>query len=390
MEDARFQSELRRIWDEVARRAPVTSRDLDPKLVDTIRGLHALRDVPPPDPAYAMRLRERLMHATAIPMPLADPLTRPVPEGQSTPPTRPAILLPLPRPRGRWAVAQLATAALLLLTLISSLLIFGLGRPWQPNVPAFLPAVGGTPEPVQSITTETMLDASTYALSDGPGIVVFKRLTLQPSPKPLVVLPLTGPVFVLVDSGELTATAARVEHQLEAGNTFSPAEPKQEVALRATGVETAVVYLVYLQTGPDLPFPRDPVLQTLEVLIDGSTDGLLGCPCRVQLERFTLPPGSALRPVPANRWSWFAIGEGVLGLTLEGERLPYLFKPGEERTFRPGQYLPIDLVPVDQPGTRMTIRNAGDDPLVLFRLTLIPGEMGVSGGATSRDGTPSG
>jgi hypothetical protein len=389
MEDTRFRSELRRFWDEMARGEPASPGGLDPELIDTIRRLHALRDVPPPDPTYATRLRESLIYATSVSLPLADPLTRPVLTEQLKPPARRAILPPLPRPRGRWAVAQLATAALLLLTLISSLLVFGPGRSWQPAMPAYLPAISGTPEPRERVTTETLLDATTYGRAAGPGIVVFKRLTLQPSPKPLVVLPLTGPVFVLVDSGELTATAAGVEHRLAAGDSFSPAEPSQEVALRATGVETAVAYVVYLQTGPDLPFPRDPVRQTLEVLIGGSTDGLLGCPCRLQVERFTLPPGSALPPLQANRWTWFAIGEGVLGLTLEGERLPYGFDAGEERTFRPGQYLPIDLVPLDQPDTRMTLRNAGDDPLVLFRLTLTSGDTGGSSGAASLDATPS-
>src|SRR5215216_1417761 len=141
MEDARFRSELRRFWDAIARGEPAASGDLDPELVDTIRRLHALRDVPPPDPTYCMRLRESLMHATSVSLPPADPFTQPVFNGQSAPPARPANLAALPRPRGRWAVAQLATVALLLLTLISSLLVFGPGGRWQPDLPTFLPAV---------------------------------------------------------------------------------------------------------------------------------------------------------------------------------------------------------------------------------------------------------
>jgi hypothetical protein len=75
---------------------------------------------------------------------------------------------------------------------------------------------------------------------------------------------------------------------------------------------------------------------------------------------------------------WTEVGAGALGLTLEGEHLPFRWKSGTERTFRPGQSLPTL-----QPGTQMTLRNAGDDPLVLYRLTITP--RGAEGAAT---GTP--
>ena len=66
-----------------------------------------------------------------------------------------------------------------------------------------------------------------------------------------------------------------------------------------------------------------------------------------------------------------------MGMTLEGETLPFRWKSGAERTFRSGQYLPAL-----RPGTRMTLRNAEDDPLVLYRLTLMP-----MGGGTPTAGT---
>jgi hypothetical protein len=375
MDDVRFQTELRRVWDEIARGEPATSGELDPQLVETIQRLHTLGDVPPPDPIYTRRLQESLMHTTAMPLPLADPLAQPDRNGQWPPTARPAIRPPLPQVQGRSAVIQLATAALLLLTLVGSLLAFGSGRLGQRDTPAFLPAIGGTPAAPETVTTKTLLDASTGSLPSGPGIVVFKRLTLQPSPKSLVVLPLTGPVFIMVETGELTATAAGTEHRLAAGDSFSPIESEQEVALRATGAEEAVAFLVYFQSGPDHPFPRDPIVHKLEVLIDGSTDGLVGCPCRVLLEQLTLPAGRALPPQEASRWTWLTRDKGVLGVILEGEHLPFRFKTGEERTFELGQYLPIDLI---QPGTRMTLRNAGGDPLVLYRLVLAPGAAGAT------------
>ena len=69
------------------------------------------------------------------------------------------------------------------------------------------------------------------------------------------------------------------------------------------------------------------------------------------LERLTLPPGSALPPQEAQPWVWTEVGSGVLGLRLEGDKLPFRWKSGAERMFRHGQYLPA--LP---PGTRMTFR----------------------------------
>ena len=94
MNDARFLTELRRYWDEIARGGPATPGALDPDLAATIRRLHALPDVPPPDPAFANRLEERFMQATTIPLPLADPRARPGLNGRSAGSARPWTLPP--------------------------------------------------------------------------------------------------------------------------------------------------------------------------------------------------------------------------------------------------------------------------------------------------------
>jgi hypothetical protein len=52
---------------------------------------------------------------------------------------------------------------------------------------------------------------------------------------------------------------------------------------------------------------------------------------------------------------------------LEGERLPFRWKSGTERSFGVAQ-----IPPVFPAGTLVTLRNADDDPLVLYRLTLTP------------------
>ena len=149
MDDARFQEELRRFWDEIARGGPATPGDLDPEFAATIRRLHAMRDVPPPNPAYAKRLRESLMDATSVPVPF-DLSQNPIANGLTAP--RIGWTLPSVRPaprthRGR-LVGSLATAALLLVTLVASLVAFG---PLRPKPEARLPmmAAVATPSPGQ-------------------------------------------------------------------------------------------------------------------------------------------------------------------------------------------------------------------------------------------------
>ena len=128
------------------------------------------------------------------------------------------------------------------------------------------------------------------------------------------------------------------------------------------------------ETDVDSPtWAYDPVMYTVDYLITASPDGLPGGPSHCILDRLTLPPGSTLPPQEAGPLTWTEVREGVLGLTLKGERLPFRWTSGDERTFRLRQALPIT-----QPGTQMTLRNAGDDPLILYRLTLAPSEERAS------------
>jgi hypothetical protein len=367
-DDIRRDEAIDRFWDRFARGHPEIIEDLDPVDVATIRHLHAVDDRPGPTEGFRHKLREDLLQAEAT---LSSRRLRSHPrsDDRAIQTWRRVSQTPLTGRHG--AVTQLATAALLLLTLVGSFLAFGPGGSWQRDLPAFLPAISGPPVTPQTVVTETLLDATTYGIPDGQGIVVLKRLTLQPSPEPLVVAPLTGPVFVLVESGELTATVAGTERLLAAGETFSPAEPEQEVVLRATGLEDAVAFLVYLHSGSEPRVPFNFAVHTSEVLVSGSTHGLRGCPCHLVLERLNLPPGRGLPPWEAYRYDWVKVGSGHIGLTLEGERLPARWESGQERTFRQAPSLPI--VPT---GTRMTLRNAGDDPVVLYRLTLTPHDAG--------------
>src|SRR5215207_3970277 len=66
-------------------------------------------------------------------------------------------------------------------------------------------------------------------------------------------------------------------------------------------------------------------------------------------------------------WVWFEVGEGTLGLMLEGDELPVGWTPKEEQMVRVGS---LTLSTPIAAGTHMTLRNAGDGPLVHYRITL--------------------
>jgi hypothetical protein len=88
---------------------------------------------------------------------------------------------------------------------------------------------------------------------------------------------------------------------------------------------------------------------------------------RIVFERMTLHAGTTLLIEPATGQDWVGVAAGHLGLTLVGDSLPGSWQSGREREFAAGDKLP-GLVP----GTHVTLRNVGDDPLVLLRLRVMP------------------
>jgi hypothetical protein len=366
MDDARFRTKLRRYWDEIARGEPATPDDLDPDLAALIRRLHALPDVPPPDPIFARRLRESLMHATTTPLPLTDPRTSLGRNGQSTPPVRRPILSALPVSPVHWAPARLVTALLVILVLIGSVLAVGRGWPEpQDDTPLLLPAMSGTPA-AEIVVTETLFDAAVDGLPTAWGEVVLIRWTLRPSNQPLIFPPTNGAQVFLVESGEVTVTESGGEHPLAAGEVYVVTDPEQEVTFRHGGPEEATLLRGMVVTSW-MTASADRLATSTEFLVEYSSSTLPGGSGRLVAERLTLPPGSALPPQEAGPFVWMEVGEGTLGLTLEGEDLPPGWTTGEEQAAR----FSLGLPPIPA-GTRMTLRNAGDDPLVLYRMTLAP------------------
>ena len=106
-----------RFWDQIVQNPSHPAGELDPADAATMRHLHAFDDRPGPNRDFRKRLRADLMHAHAIPV-SSDPRS-PFPLNQHTghPQRASAVSPPRVGRRGGWALIQLATAALLLLTL---------------------------------------------------------------------------------------------------------------------------------------------------------------------------------------------------------------------------------------------------------------------------------
>src|SRR5215204_4721555 len=110
----------------------------------------------------------------------------------------------------------------------------------QHAAPRFLP---GDLDP----TMETLLDATTDGLPSEFAVVGVKRWVLLPGPKPLIVPPHGGPLVVMVERGQLTATQHGVETRLAAGEMFAQGDETQEVILQVRGAEEAIIVVVGFQ-----------------------------------------------------------------------------------------------------------------------------------------------
>jgi hypothetical protein len=375
---------LGRYWDELVQGRPADPGDLDPALAAVVRQLHARDDALGADPDFAARLFADLEDQ----MPTAHlelthrPGLPPLRLGSTRGPNDRVADRPMRTPwRPVWsALAPIASAVLVVVAFVTAYLAGGLSRSAQPNEPpAQLPALMALATPAPSEPTmETLLDTTSETLPTGHALIEVIQWTLQPGPTPLTLPAIDGVVIVVPESGEITATQSTSETRLVVGDPFVPA--KQEVAFRPAGASAATMISVVVDSAHEGHgyWSTDPMAHDGQSVISTSADTLPGGAARLVVERLTLPPGSALPAHEASPLVWTGVGAGTLGLTLEGQHLPFRWKSGTERTFRAGQFLPAL-----QPGTVMTLRNAGDDALVLYRLTITP--RGAEGAAT---GTP--
>lgn len=315
------------------------------------------------------------MHAQTIPVVSAPgvPLVANGRTSQGIPAMRPLR-------RSRWFLTQLATAALVLLALAGSLLVLGPLRSRSAAWLPMLPAISGTPTAASGIVTETLIDVPNASLPTGPVQIYSGYTELQPG----VSASLGGQVGTAafyVEQGSVRISLSGVEQIVHAGEQWS-APMDGEWGLANVGDDLARIVeadvndalatsSVDADTNSKFSDPEGYadifVIQAAATLPPG-----MG---RLTLERLTLPPGATMPTVTKAQFDWIGVAAGRVGVTLEGERLPFRWDPGEERTF--GLYKSL---PGIQAGAEMTLRNVGDEPLVLYHLTIAPhGAAGPSG-----------
>jgi hypothetical protein len=218
------------------------------------------------------------------------------------------------------------------------------------------------------------------ALPRGRLRVAVDRWTLQPSSSAVKLPAHEGVVVLAVEVGQLTVTVDGTDHHLVGGEALDVANA--EFAFHNSGTAVATAYVAYAipqfsaQVGhgaDQIWLSGDPLVHTHDVVISSVAEKVPAGSGRLVLERMTVLPGSALPAETASPWIWIRAGNGILGLSLTGESLPTGWESGAEREF-PSHFQ--NLLPAIAPGTTMVMRNAGDDPLVLYRLTLEPSGKG--------------
>jgi outer membrane protein assembly factor BamB len=130
-DDPRRMDRLNRYLDDLARGAPPPPDAVESDLAATVDLLRRHDDAPAANPAFADRLLEDLMHAAGQTWqpgaaPIGGRARSPNGAVPARPRTRPS--LPMPSVRRAWPLAQLATAAMLVLTLAGVAIAFGLLR----------------------------------------------------------------------------------------------------------------------------------------------------------------------------------------------------------------------------------------------------------------------
>lgn len=338
---------------------------LDPVLAETVRRLrHLHRPIEPP-PVAADRIWEGIMngalanpglHGWRSPGPNHRRPTSSLPAAALLAPARPTRLVPW----GGW----LAAAALVLLALAWAWIAVGNGRLPIERAPAVAPG-DLIPAPTD-IRVERLVDIAVEDLPAGEMDIWVERVRFRPGPARIVTSdPFPAPNVIAVDTGEIGAEFGGQEHLMRSGDQLVIPADMVNAQWNAGAAEAAMISISFNNT-TFVPSEWDESQIVIDGLVQPFTVEMPGGTAQVVLERLTLPPGSAM-PAEAAVIEGYGVETGTLGVTLDGDNLPYGWRPGEERTFGVGT-----MPRLIRPGTPMTLRNAGDGPLVMYRVTVAP------------------
>jgi hypothetical protein len=356
MNDDRADVErLRAYWDGVVHGNPTGPDDLDPSTAATVQRLHALYQPPLPTPEFRDQLKEALVATTMHPE--SGLISHPWMSRSGRSPNDHLVRRPLPSivqasapARGRWILAHVATAALLILMMVGSLVLFGPGRAHrQEEAPDAIPALGATASTPASADPTAVLAPGTTPLlrltlaEPWPGNMAFVSLfrgTYAPGGYTRDVSALAPQLF-FVEAGEVTAhlvagEGAPVNLGGKPGSapqlaTLGGASPVQVAAgeagllLTGTAVElrnegstpASVLWL--------LASPSKVAVERSEVQFDQLAGGVQQAvpppPMLVGLDRLTLAPDAAM---PAEASTETKVGPvdarrtGDLGMASDG------------------------------------------------------------------------
>jgi hypothetical protein len=358
--------QLARYWDAVAAGAAEESALADPTLAATVSRLHTLDDLPDIDPSFQRRLGATLLGANVEadtlpgprPLPVGDPGMHTSLNGHAAAqPWRVRALTSTTPLRRGWPLAQLAAAAILLLALLGGLIAIRYAT--APRPVTYLEAAGET-------QVDTLVDATLEGDSAITTPLTVERWTIPPGSATVTVPPLDGPQWVVAESGTLSAVIDGERRRLApggsllvtAGQALVLGNASQEEATALRGVATVRFVLEEYDRSV---IRRNPALSaSAHPALPAGVSHLL-------FERLTLPPGAILSIEPVSGRDWVSVVRGELGLTLGGDALPTGWQSGHEQEIGAGESLPGLAV-----DTKVSLRNIGEEPLVLLRLRLTP------------------
>lgn len=343
---------------------------LDPDLRRTIDQMRILRqrDRPSPDPAFTNRLEREVLDAfyqiygESIPPRATPPLALNGHVSRQEPDAHGLVAL---GGRQKWTGASLATAALLLLTLTAGLIAgWAFSRPHSSMVL----------EAAHSPAVETLVDSTIEGAAKDWTPMTVEHWTFQPGPAALTIPALEGPQWLVADTGSAVIIIDGVSQDLPTDSVVViPAGAA--LVVRNPGNSALSMYRGVAAAGFSFEDYDRGVISKETALDTEAHEALPPGTSRVVFERLTLYAGTTFLLEPVSGQDWLDIASGELGVTLIGDGVPLNWQSGHEREIAGGEMLPA-LVP----GTRVSLRNIGNDPLVLLRLRVI------SSASTSKSG----
>jgi mannose-6-phosphate isomerase-like protein (cupin superfamily) len=363
-----------RYWDAITR-GERPADHIDRSLAETIVQMHERDDAPEPDLAFVARL-ERDLAAATFPLSSDGHATlhgaaaspyRAVPKHLLSPAASPRTI-----PLSRSVLAPLASAALLVLTLVASFVAIG-GRTKHFTLPA-------VPAPA-SWSNTLVLRAGLSAMSVGEVGVGIDRWTFSTRAEAWQSTAPSRPELLYVEAGSLVAsvdgkaTLARAtsvkrgavsvpvgtDIPLRSGDLLVvPAGAR--FTLRGDGEITPTLLVVAFHglQGDEKPVAVAPNGITVQRLGSGTLTGLPGNSSIVILRRLDVGPRAALPE---------EITAGPELLVVEAGSVRVRAVPDGSEVMRAADGETSAVVPG---GSRLSIHNASDEPLALLRLMVIP------------------